>query len=205
MSRNMLHQSRITSVRPGCFFLLVDQSDSMNELVAGSPRSKAEIATAALNRFISELNCKSERGEEKPRRYFDVAVIGYTTDGAGRPRIQSLLQGGLAGREIVSIVDLYDEPLDIETRDRDDGAERLPLHVLSGRHSAVSVHDFTDSVDMYRCGRLGRKFFRAMTHLFGAKRLRTPDPWSRSSCRMNKQSPKSIRYASSFWWASRSR
>ncbi len=41
------------------------------------------------------------------------------------PIIGSLFGGPLAGRDLVSIVDLYDNPLTVETRQKDDGAGGL--------------------------------------------------------------------------------
>jgi hypothetical protein len=123
----MMYQQDVQRARPGCIVFLVDQSFSMTDPFAGSARSKAEAVATAINRFLSELVIKCEKGEEKPRYYFDVAVIGYTTDQSGKQAVvQSLLQhGSLAGRDLVSIVDIYDNPLEIEKRTRDDGAGGL--------------------------------------------------------------------------------
>lgn len=115
------YERNIDRRSPGCLVFLVDQSFSMTEPFAGSPRSKAEALATAINRFVGELVIRCERGEELPRAYFDVGVIGYTTDADNRPVVRSLLDGPLAGRDLVSIVDLYQHPLEVETRHKDDG------------------------------------------------------------------------------------
>src|SRR5262249_17915559 len=97
--------------------------------IAGSPRPKAEALSTAINRFITDLIVRCEKGGEKPLHYFDLAVIGYTTDRSDPPNniIGSVLQGDLPRRDILSVVDLFDSPLEIETRERDqdDGAGGL--------------------------------------------------------------------------------
>jgi hypothetical protein len=115
----------VDRANPGCILFLVDQSYSMTDPFAGSSRPKVEAVATAINRFLGELITICEKGDPKPRYYFDIGVIGYTTDRDNNPVIASLLQGALAGRELVSIVDLYDNPLDIELRDKDDGAGGL--------------------------------------------------------------------------------
>jgi hypothetical protein len=122
-----MYDKSVERAYPGCVVFLLDQSFSMTDPFAGSPRSKCEAVATAINRFLGELITTCEKGEDKPRHYFDVGVIGYTTDKAGRPIIGSMLQGPLAGRDLVSVVELYDYPLDVETRVRkeDDGAGGL--------------------------------------------------------------------------------
>ena len=122
-----MYDKSVERAFPGCVIFLLDQSYSMTDAFAGSVRSKAEAVATTINRFIGELITTCEKGEEKPRHYFDVAVIGYTTDKAGRPIIGSMLQGPLGGRDLVSVVELYDYPLEVETRLRkeDDGAGGL--------------------------------------------------------------------------------
>ncbi|HYT90785.1 MAG TPA: hypothetical protein VEL76_18900 [Gemmataceae bacterium] len=121
-----MYSKSVERANPGCILFLVDQSYSMTDPFAGAPRSKVEAVATAINRFISELIITCEKGEDKPRHYFDVGVIGYTTNQKGEPIIGSLLQGpALAGRDLVSVVDLYDNPLDVEIRQKDDGTGGL--------------------------------------------------------------------------------
>lgn len=120
-----MYQKSVDRGHPGCILFLIDQSFSMTDPFAGSPRTKCDAVATAINRFIGELITTCEKGEDEPRHYFDVGVIGYTTDMAGVPRIGSLLQGHLRGRDVVSVVELYRDPLDIEVRHRDDGSGGL--------------------------------------------------------------------------------
>jgi hypothetical protein len=120
-----MYQKNVDRANPGCIIFLIDQSFSMTDPFAGSPRSKCEAVATAINRFVGELITTCEKGEDEPRHYFDVGILGYTTDQAGQPRIGSLLQGNLRGQDLVSVIDLYRNPLDIEIRHRDDGAGGL--------------------------------------------------------------------------------
>jgi hypothetical protein len=117
---------------PACIIFLLDQSYSMNNGIAGSPRPKIDALATAINRFIADLITLCEKGEEKPRNWFDVGVIGYTTDRNDPPNpiVGSVLageRGTLAGRDLVSVSDLYDDPLASEERQKmvDDGAGGL--------------------------------------------------------------------------------
>src|SRR5262249_36193614 len=108
---------------PACIIFLLDQSYSMNDGIAGSPRPKIDALAAGINRFIADLISLCEKGEEKPRHYFDVGVIGYTTDRSDPPNamIGPVLEGAngtLSGRDLVSVVDLFDDPLAIEDRQK---------------------------------------------------------------------------------------
>ena len=108
---------------------LIDQSFSMKDGIGGSPRPKADAVSTAVNKLISELIQICEKGEEKPRHWFDVGMIGYTTDANGGPVVGSAFGGALAGQDLVGIPDLFDNPLDIEVRKRkeqqDDGTGNL--------------------------------------------------------------------------------
>ena len=118
----MTYQSEISRANPGCFLFLVDQSGSMLDGLAGSPRTKCDAVATAINRALNELIHNCVRDDVEPRHYFDVGVIGYTTDENNNPCIGSLLQhGSLSGRDLVSVVDLAANPLDTEVRQRDDG------------------------------------------------------------------------------------
>jgi hypothetical protein len=120
-----MYQKNVDRASPGCILFVIDQSFSMTDPFAGTPKTKCEAVATAINRFIGELITTCEKGEDEPRHYFDVGVIGYTTDQNGLPRIGSLLQGNLRGHDLVSVVELYRHPLDIEVRHRDDGAGGL--------------------------------------------------------------------------------
>lgn len=125
----MPYEMQIDRANPGCIIFLVDQSNSMLDGIAGTTRPKLDTVATAINRFLAELITSCEKGEEKPRNYFDVGLIGYTTDQNGVAIIKPLFQGALAGRDLVTISELYDNPLEIERRQKrefvDDGAGGL--------------------------------------------------------------------------------
>jgi hypothetical protein len=120
-----MYQKNIERASPGCILFLIDQSFSMTDGIAGTDKPKCDVLATAVNRFLMELITHCEKGEEEPRNYFDVGVIGYTTDPNGHPIVGPQLSGPLAGQDLVSIVDLYRNPLDIEVRHRDDGVGEL--------------------------------------------------------------------------------
>src|SRR4051794_8365967 len=129
---NGRYEKSAERANPSCIIFLLDQSYSMNDGIAGSPRPKIDALAAGINRFIADLITLCEKGEDKPRHYFDVGVIGYTTDRSDPPNpiVGPVLQGALgnlAGRDLVSVVDLFDDPLAIEDREKkvDDGAGGL--------------------------------------------------------------------------------
>jgi hypothetical protein len=62
--------------------------------------------------MLSNLVIRCSQGEVT-RRYFEVAVLGY---GAQRGQVAPALGGALAGREIVSISDIGDNPARVEDR-----------------------------------------------------------------------------------------
>ncbi len=124
------YQESASRARPGCIIFLLDHSFSMTDGLAGSPRSKRDALAVAINRFLSELLLKCQpRGEVM--HYFDVAVISYTTDKAGAPVIGPALKGPLAGRELVSSVELENNPLRIDEKVKhvDDGEGGLTQEV----------------------------------------------------------------------------
>src|SRR6266481_4505623 len=98
----VMYQKNVDRASPGCIVFMIDQSFSMTDPFAATPKTKCEAVATAINRFIGELITTCEKGEEEPRHYFDVSVIGYTTDASGLARIGSLLQGSLQGRDLVS-------------------------------------------------------------------------------------------------------
>jgi hypothetical protein len=104
-----MYSQNVERRNPGCIVFLVDQSYSMTDGIAGSPRPKAAAVESSINRFLNELILLCERGEGKPRAFFDIGLIGYTTDGDGQEAVfRSFCPPALAGRELVSVVELYD-------------------------------------------------------------------------------------------------
>ena len=120
---------------PACILFLIDQSFSMTEGLAGATdpeKTKIKALSTAVNRFISDLIGMCEKGEDQPRDYFYIGVIAYTTDRSDPPNVLvgPVLQGQngtLSGRDLISVSDLFNDPLAIEDRMRkfDDGAGGL--------------------------------------------------------------------------------
>jgi hypothetical protein len=109
----MAYSVEISRANPTCFVFLLDQSTSMEDPIAaggeGTPKRKADAVADALNRLLFELSLKCAK-EEGVRDYFHVAVIGY---GA---RIGSAFGGELAGRDLVPLSQVADNPLRVEER-----------------------------------------------------------------------------------------
>jgi hypothetical protein len=108
-----MYAQQINRTNPGCLVLLLDRSGSMREPIAnGGGRSKAEALADAVNSLLYELVLKCIKNPtEGPRNYYDVCVLGYGGDEVG-----SALGGELAGREVVSIVDLANHPMRVDER-----------------------------------------------------------------------------------------
>ena len=71
----------------------------------------------AVNRLLYELVFRCTKSQEEgPRNYFDVGVIGYGAN------VGSAWGGALANKSLVSITELADNPLRVDTREKDDGA-----------------------------------------------------------------------------------
>jgi hypothetical protein len=99
---------------------LLDQSSSMEKSFGGpSGKVKAQGVADAINRLLQNLTIRCTRAEGV-RHYYDVGVIGYGGHSNG-----PILGGALAGRELVPIGDIADNPVRVEKRQKDDGAGGL--------------------------------------------------------------------------------
>ncbi|HEU5376030.1 MAG TPA: vWA domain-containing protein [Ktedonobacteraceae bacterium] len=105
---------------PGCLIFLLDQSGSMSDVFgfdqAGGGRRKCDMVATVLNGFIHELivtNTVIRDNEAEVRPRADIAVIGY--EGS---TYSSVLGGDLEDRDFVTLPELQDAPLRIETRMR---------------------------------------------------------------------------------------
>ncbi len=106
---------------PGCVILLIDESAAMDApiqeaagpVVAATtgqpPKSKAASIATALNALLKRLGDGTD---------FDLALVGYRTDGADQAVVTSRWGGALAGREFVSVKELAANPVTVETRVR---------------------------------------------------------------------------------------
>ena len=110
----MSYTAEINRQNPGCFLFLIDQSYSMVDPVGGEMgQSKADQLADAINRLLIELTIRCTKDQEEGvRNYYDVGVIGYGQ------RVGSALGGNLAGRDLIPIRDIADNPLRVEERMR---------------------------------------------------------------------------------------
>jgi hypothetical protein len=115
----MAYSAEIRRQSPGCICIVIDQSGSMADTIAGgeSQLSKAQFVADAVNRILESLVIRCAKGEEI-RDYFDIAVIGYGS------LVGSVLSGALQGRSIVSLSELANNPFRVEDRQKkiSDGA-----------------------------------------------------------------------------------
>lgn len=110
------YSQEISRDRPGCLLYLVDQSFSMDEPLAGDPTtSKSQQLANAINRWLTEVVIACTR-DEGVRDYIDVGVIGYRTDIKATPIVEPALQGSLAGKWLVPVSLIGDNPARVETR-----------------------------------------------------------------------------------------
>jgi hypothetical protein len=118
----MQYSAEISRAHPSCFFLVLDQSGSMEDPFAGSDtgRSKAQEVADVINRLLQTLVMRCAKGEEV-RDYFEVGVLGYGQ------AIAPALRGALAGRDTVRLSELAVNPLLLEQRTKrvPDGAGGL--------------------------------------------------------------------------------
>ncbi|MEM7337259.1 MAG: VWA domain-containing protein [Actinomycetota bacterium] len=116
----MSYERRVDRDHPACFVFLIDQSYSMIEPAAGAAdRSKAKALAEAVNDLIYELVIRSVKNpNELPRRYYDLAVIGYGG------HVGPAWGGALTGRDLIGIDEIAQNPVRVE--DRPDGT-RFPI------------------------------------------------------------------------------
>ncbi|WP_454740225.1 vWA domain-containing protein [Cupriavidus necator] len=118
----MAYSAEINRTNPTAFFFLLDQSGSMADPFGGSEssRKKADGVADAVNKLLQNLAIKCAK-ESGIYDYFHIAIIGYGQS------VTSAWAGALAGRELVPISDIANNPARIEQRTRktDDGAGGL--------------------------------------------------------------------------------
>jgi uncharacterized protein YegL len=108
----MPYSAEISRQQPTAFVFLLDQSGSMKEPFAGQPdKSKADGLSDAINRLVQNLVLKCAR-TDGVRDFFHVGLIAYGG------RVASAFGGRLAGRDLVPISHVGNNPLRIEMRTR---------------------------------------------------------------------------------------
>lgn len=125
----MAYERRLDRHAPGCLFFLLDQSGSMDEPVAGESRSKAVAVAEAINNLLYELVLRCIKGEaDAPRHYYDIGVIGYGAN------VGSAFGGNLAGRELVSVVDIANNPVRVIDKESTPGPGGGDIGTVPRRH-----------------------------------------------------------------------
>lgn len=106
-----MYSAEISRANPMLFVFLVDQSFSMGDVIGdgSNVQSKKDVVADAINRLLSELAIRCAK-EDGVRDYFYVAVIGY-----GR-EINPALEGALAGKGVVSISEVANNPARVDDR-----------------------------------------------------------------------------------------
>jgi hypothetical protein len=113
------YEAQISRKTPACVVILLDQSGSMADAVAGKSASKANAAASAVNRLLRVLaNTSTKAIGEGPRHYFDIAVLGYRGDvlHGGGDLVTPCLPGSGRGSELVSITTLDSNPIRVEPK-----------------------------------------------------------------------------------------
>lgn len=112
----MAYTRRIDRLHPVLLVLLVDQSDSMSEMIAGGQVSKAGAVADQINSMLFELVLRCVRSpHEPPRAYFHVAVLGYSTTERGDPVVAPAVEV-TSGDGTTSTTDLAANPLRMQAR-----------------------------------------------------------------------------------------
>lgn len=111
---HIMHDLRnltISSTNPCLIIYLLDQSASMDNKFGNAPHTIAQELANAINDTIYEvgLRCIGNAGELKNR--FEIAVIGYGLS----DKVQSGWEGQLSGKWIVSIKNIFEYPLGIDS------------------------------------------------------------------------------------------
>ncbi|KAF0146140.1 MAG: hypothetical protein FD153_182 [Rhodospirillaceae bacterium] len=116
----MLYTADISRTNPTCFLFVIDQSGSMDEKM-DSGKSKAEFVADVLNKTLYQLIIRSTR-VDGVRNYFDVGVIGYSSNSAGGG-----FCGGLSGTIVHPLSAVEANVLRVEERKKkvSDGAGGL--------------------------------------------------------------------------------
>jgi hypothetical protein len=148
------YDRRIDREHPSLVLLLIDQSGSMSATMGGDHRTRAEAGADAVNGLLFELVLRCVKdATEGPRPYYDVGVIGY----AIRDQVGPAFGGELAGRRIVSSVELAEHPLRLD----EDGGARRPVWV---EPLAIGSTPMCEALDL--AGTICAEWIEAHPHSF---------------------------------------
>ncbi len=109
----MSNTAEISRDNPSCFLFLIDQSGSMeDEISIGSEVQQLANGVAdSINMWLQELSIKCAKSEGV-RDYYHVGVLGYGND------IASGFNGPLAGRDLIPISEIADNPARLDERSK---------------------------------------------------------------------------------------
>ena len=110
----MPYAQEINRQNKALFVFLLDQSLSMEETTANSGERKIDALCSSLNAWLVKLMVACWKAEGV-KNYFDISIIGYGSDQQANPIIGSAIIGPLAGREVVTIAELSENPARIDT------------------------------------------------------------------------------------------
>ena len=120
----MPYSQLLSNENPGYILILIDQSGSMGGSFGGTTGgSKAEECAKAVNRVLREIGLNCTKGTEIRNRC-DISVLSY---GASGNQAKNAFSGNLASKPIVTMQDLAQNCLRVETvkRKTSDGAGGL--------------------------------------------------------------------------------
>ena len=138
----MPYSAEISRSNPTCFIILLDQSGSMADGFGGSEGlRKSEFVADVVNKTLHDLVIRCTKAEEI-RNYYYIAIIGYGGSA------QSAFSGALAGKTLVPIGEVADNPARLDTRAKKvpDGAGglveqqvRFPIWIDPGASGATPM------------------------------------------------------------------
>ncbi len=106
----MPYSAEISRSNPTCFIILLDQSGSMADGFGGAEGlRKSDFVADVVNKTLHDLVIRCTKAEEI-RNYYYISIIGY--GGA----VQSAFSGALAGKTLVPIGEVADNPARLDTR-----------------------------------------------------------------------------------------
>lgn len=102
--------AEVSRANKATVIIMCDHSGSMDEKYGADDFSKAEALAFAVNKAIQNILEINVDGEDVQDR-FDMAVIGYDEPKFEEYQIGSILPQAIAGQELVTLSELYDNSL----------------------------------------------------------------------------------------------
>jgi hypothetical protein len=129
------YEKPVSTKDPGCLIFLFDRSESMRRTWGNTQETLADGVARVLNELLLELLFASQKEPGKTGYYFDVGVFGYgVRPVAGGEGVESAFGGALAGKPLVALPELRDNPLavrEVPSVDRDGPPVKMPVWVES--------------------------------------------------------------------------